>query len=129
MRDKLMLPNVLIAGLVLFVALLCVQGCKGQQSPQETARYRSMTNQLVFENFDELPFQILRPMCWNITEGWCDEGMDESGHRVLYLIDFETRQHGVVMENDSGCWLWWFLPEYGVDGQPHIAEDYWIECP
>jgi hypothetical protein len=93
------------------------------------SRYLIMENQFVFERVNELPYELLGPMCWNETEGWCDEGMEQAGHRLFYLIDFETERHGVVMQNDTGCWIWWFRPEYGIDNNPHIEAHSWITCP
>jgi hypothetical protein len=92
-------------------------------------RYMIIENQLVFERDDKLPYEILQPMCWDDQLGWCDEGMEEAGYRLVYLIDFDTHLHGVVMQNSTGCWIWWFRPEYGADNNPHIAEHYWITCP
>lgn len=113
--------------LILLGLLSLVQFTSAAQ--ESTPRYMIMQNQFVFERVDELPYEILRPMCWDETAGWCDAGMDDAGHRLVYLIDFETDRHGVVMQNDTGCWLWWFEAQYGVDNNPHIDEHFWITCP
>jgi hypothetical protein len=107
---------------------LVVWKAQSIEASDGTARYLVMQNQLLFEYTNEQPYTILGPMCWNSQSGWCDSGMDEPGHRLVYFIDFEEGRHGVVMQNDSGCWTWWFFPEYGEDSQPHVAEAYWIEC-
>jgi hypothetical protein len=96
---------------------------------EASPRYMIMVNQLAFQRVDTLPYEIIGPMCWNEVEGWCDAGMEDGGHRLVYLFDFELDRHGVVMQNDAGCWIWWFLPSYGSDNNPHIAEHYWIVCP
>src|SRR5688572_18215798 len=112
---------------MVFVVLNVFQIVSSAQN--NVPRYMIMQNQMIFERVDVLPYEILGEMCWNSTEGWCDEGMEDAGHRLVYLFDFETAQHGVVMENEVGCWIWWFLPTYGEDNNPHIGEHYWITCP
>lgn len=129
MKNPLIINAWFVVALLLAVALLWCLESDGQAQEPHVLRYRIMQNQLVFENADELPYQVIRPMCWNESTGWCDAGMEDAGHRLFYLIDFLTGKHGVVMENDAGCWLWWFYPEYGADEQPHVDEHSWIECP
>jgi hypothetical protein len=107
---------------------LAVWKAQSIEASDGTTRYLVMQNQLIFEYTNEQPYTILRPMCWTPESGWCDSGMDEAGHREAYLIDFELGRHGVVMENSTGCWVWWFRPEYGADNQPHVIDPYWIEC-
>ncbi len=113
---------------MVMLAVSVLQGALHTEANENTARYLVMQNQLVFRYTDEQPYTILRPMCWTAESGWCDSGMDERASRVVYLVDFDLGRHGVVMENSSGCWVWWFRSEYGTDNQPHVQEHYWIEC-
>src|SRR5688572_15641913 len=86
--------------------LLSLWQSQGEAEAQKMmSRYLILQNQFLFERVNLFPYEILRPMCWSEKVGWCDKGMQEIGHRLVYLIDYETGQYGVVMENDSGCWL------------------------
>jgi hypothetical protein len=115
---------------LVFMVMLTVSVLQGalHTEADSTARYLVMENQLVFRYTDEQPYTILRPMCWNSHTGWCDSGMDERGSRVAYLVDFDLGRHGVIMQNSTLCWVWWFFPEYGADNNPHVEEAYLIEC-
>ena len=124
-QGRLVVNGWFVVAVLLFAVLLwCVEGSIGQ----EARRYLIIQSTLQFERTDTLPFEILGPMCWTPEQGWCDTGMDEQGYRQAYIVDFLTGRHGVMMRNSDGCWVWWFLPEFGIDGQPHIDEHYWIRC-
>lgn len=117
----------LFALFLLILALLLLRGLE-TRSQGNLPHYRLIFSTYGWQDSNELPLTILRPMCWNDTVGWCDAGMEELGRRVAYLEDFQTGWHGLVMQNDSLCWLWWLEPEYGEDNNPHIKEGYIIEC-
>jgi hypothetical protein len=117
--------------LLLFILLLLSlwQNQAAAEAQGLMSRYLILQNQFLFERVNLFPYEILRPMCWSPKVGWCDKGMEQAGHRVVYVIDYETGRYGVVMQNDSGCWFWWFKESFGVDNNPHIDEHYWITCP
>lgn len=81
----------------------------------------------LFSNHAELPFQLIREMCWNATEGFCDVTGDAD--ELYILIDWQENRFGSVYQDESGgCFWWMFQPVYGDDNNPHIMEHYWIEC-
>ena len=124
-KGRLVVNGWFVVAIILAAILLwVVDSCRGQGD----GRYLMIESTFLFKRTDELPFEILRPMCWNAEIGWCDAGMDERGHRLAYVVDFQTEEYAVVMQNRAGCWVWWFFPEYGEDGQPHVDENYWIAC-
>jgi hypothetical protein len=83
----------------------------------------------LFSNHDALPFQIISEMCWDSTQGFCDE--DLSNAEELYtLIDWYSGAHGAIFQTGNGACFWWgYQPEYGSDNNPHINEHYWVSCP
>lgn len=118
-------PLYALFALFLAILLLLVYKTPAQDN---FPHYRLIFSTYGWADSNELPVTILRPMCWNDSEGWCDAGMQERGQRVAYLEDFQTGWHGLVMRNDSLCWYWILEPNYGDDGNPHIKEGYIIEC-
>lgn len=109
--------------LFLAIALLWIAETPAQSN---LPHYRLIFSTYIWADYEELPFEIIRPMCWDSHEGWCDEGMEEQGRRIAYVEDLLTGRHGVLMENSAGTWLWWFLPKDGLDPDPHIDEHYWV---
>ena len=123
MRKISLAPYLLIL-LLLAICALWIFESKADANP----RYRFITGQYSWSDSQELPFSIIGPMCWNSRDGFCDAGVQAPARRVGYLIDFANSLHGIILQNDSGCWLWWFEPAIDADGTPHIHQADWIVC-
>lgn len=83
----------------------------------------------LFSNSDELPFTLIREMCWNDSVGFCDDGL-RGAEEIYFLADWQTLSYGAIFQTDSGdCFWWMYRSEFGADGNPHIAEHHWVECP
>ncbi len=86
--------------------------------------------------YEELPFNQISQMCWNRYIGWCDEEiiLGDIGFVRAEIVDFNTQQYGIIVElNESDnpskkCYFFLFRPNYGVDGNPHPTDYYWIDC-
>lgn len=94
-------------------------------------RYQILQNYLIWRWDYELPFNIIKEMCWNNVEGFCDEEFSQTDRHItiLNLIDYQNQIHGVVRKVNNNCYVFWMQPEYGSDNQPHVGDNYWIECP
>lgn len=129
MRDST--PPLAALSIALILLLLLFVYLDGTEADGTRPRYTliDVRFSFLFANSDTLPFTLIRQMCWNSTEGFCDEGLDGM-QESYFLIDWEHEAYGAVFETDSGgCFWWMYRPEFGEDGNPHVAEHYWIECP
>lgn len=121
-----------ITFLIVFLLLLFVYLNGLEADELETRpRYTLVDTRIsfLFFNTSELPFALIREMCWNNTDGFCDSNL-EGAEEIYILIDWQTMAYGAVFETDSGACFWWnYQSEFGSDNNPHIHEHYWIECP
>lgn len=116
---------------ILLLALAFAYMALETQASNARPRYTLIDKRIsfLFSNSDNLPFQIIRQMCWNDEIGFCDNGLNDAEERYA-LIDWHTGTHGAIFQTESGDCFWWqYQPEYGIDNNPHINEHYWVECP
>lgn len=78
---------------------------------------------------DELPYKVLRLMCWDdANNGFCEPGLDLT--KVIWIndvIDWETKKRGSIYSTLRGkTFIWWWYPQYGSDKNPHIERAEWI---
>lgn len=121
----------LVAIVIVIILLLFVYLNALELKAQGRLRYTliDVRFSFLFYNSDELPFTVLREMCWNSTEGFCDAGL-EGADEIYYLIDWQSVIYGAIFRTeDRRCFWWNYQSEWGTDNNPHIAEHYWIECP
>lgn len=120
----------LLAFAIIFLLLLFVY-LDGTEASATRPRYTLVSARIsfLFANSDTLPFGLIREMCWNTTEGFCDDGL-AGAEEIYFLADWQTLSYGAVFQTDSGdCFWWMYRSEFGADGNPHIAEHHWVECP
>lgn len=115
---------------LIFISLLLLSICV--EASNERPRYTLIDERasFLFENHETLPFQIIRQMCWNGVEGFCDSGIRDA-EEIFTVIEWGIDgRHGAVFETENGeCFWWMYQPEWGSDNNPHIMEHYWISCP
>jgi hypothetical protein len=120
---------------LLLILLFNVLGVEAQTLFPMRPRY-TLTNPnavFVFTNHDTLPFQIIEPMCWDDhASRFCDEALWTTSYSQAWIItdwNPDNPKLGAIYQNGDSCYWWMYQPTYGVDGQPHIDEHYWISCP
>jgi len=116
---------------LLLIALLLMWIEDSQAASAARARYTftSAHSSLLFYNHETLPFQVIRQMCWNSSEGWCDPAMQVRAREVWIVTDWHEQRQGAIYSVSGECFWWMYQPSYGADNHPHIIEHYWIECP
>jgi hypothetical protein len=115
--------------LLLFVYLNALEADETESRPRYTLI--DVRFSFLFSNSDTLPFTLIRQMCWNDSVGFCDDGL-AGAEEIYFLVDWnpENPVYGAIFETDSGTCFWWsYQPEWGADGNPHVAQAYWVECP
>jgi len=129
MKDNLTISNFVLAFAIVFLLLLFVY-LDGTEASEARLRYTLIDKRasFLFSNYDSLPFTINREMCWNDVQGFCD--VEGSTDELYTLIDWQMQAYGAIYEDESGACFWWmYQAEWGEDGNPHVAEHYWITCP
>lgn len=84
-----------------------------------------------FKDYEQMPLSIIEPVCWNdMQDTFCDSRMDHraDSFRLFLYLNWETQRVGEIYLLGDECYLQTYFPEMGADGQPHIAEIYWINC-
>jgi hypothetical protein len=126
-RTALLTALIMIVLGFLFVLALNTSAASVQR-PRYTITNGAVS--LYFFNFEALPFEILRPMCWNGATGWCDDILTQQRGRELWIVtDWHEQRQGAIYGVRGECYWWMYQPEVGQDGHPHIMEHFWIECP
>lgn len=115
-----LLAAVLLCILIATLAFLLVYPAMGQQS-----HYLKLSSLFQFERLTDLPYDEIRPMCWQAS--YCDVPL-ENVYELYTLVDLDSGELQYIMASKAGCFVYIMRDEIGIDSQPHLSGAKWVEC-
>jgi hypothetical protein len=105
--------------LVLAIFLLCMTVLAQEN------RYLVLYQDFIFETRNGLPYETLRPMCWN-SSGYCDTSFKDSVV-IARIIDLETGELRYWQSSDAGCFTYLMRMDTPML-EPHMQAVEWVTC-
>jgi hypothetical protein len=84
------------------------------------------------QNFDSLPFEIIKPMVWDKTKGFTELlHLKRPPLQIYTVVDWKAHIVGAIYQvnvklTKPEYYFWVYGPEPGADKQPHVDECYWV---
>jgi len=86
-----------------------------------------------FNNYESLPFEILRPMVWDKKLGFTELlNLKHPPLQIYTVVDWRKQLLGAIYQVNVRLtraeYYWWMYgPALGADKQPHVDTCHWVK--